>query len=65
MEFVRKVIITAVVASMPLTIAALINIATDQSALAQAIDGIKGEFLRTVQRIDGRLDRIENKLDRK
>ena len=65
MNFLKNLIITCVVASVPLILAGMINLFIDQSAVAQSLIDIKSEFLRTVQRIDLRLDRIEDKLDRK
>ena len=63
MEFIRKAIVTAVLGSMPLIIAALMNLFIDQAAIAQSLKDVKSEFLRVVHRIDNRLDRIENKID--
>lgn len=64
-DFLKNLIITCVVAAVPLLLAGMINLFIDQSAIAQSLLDIKSEFLRTVQRIDKRLDRIEDKLDSK
>ncbi len=65
MDFFYKAIITTTVGIMPFVVGFVMNLFVDQAVLAQSLTDVKQQFLITVQRIDSRLDRIENKLDKK
>lgn len=63
MEWMKKVATGATIACMPLAIAAILQLFIDTSVLASQVQDVKERFLSTVERIDHRLDRIEDKIE--
>ena len=59
----KRIITGITIASTPIIVGCLINLFIDSAVAAKELENIRSEFLRTVLRIDKRLDRIEIKLD--
>lgn len=63
MDFVKKTVIAAMIATAPLIIGSIISLFTEQVVMARSIEQIEKTFLIYIKSIDNRLERIERYID--